>query len=122
VLEFIDGADGVVAMTVSDKITGADLAAMMERVEQAMARRDVIHVFVETRSVDAIVVSGLASHFARAMPLLGRLKHFGRVAVVADQAWVRAGTRIESALLPFVSYRVFMPAQRDEALAWVRSG
>jgi len=26
VLEFIDGADGVVAMTVSDKITGADLA------------------------------------------------------------------------------------------------
>jgi hypothetical protein len=44
------------------------------------------------------------------------------VAVVADQAWVRAGTRIESALLPFVSYRVFMPAQRDEALAWVRSG
>jgi hypothetical protein len=122
VLEFIDGADGVVAMTVSDKITGADLAAMMERVEQAMARRDVIHVFVETRSVDAIEVSGLASHIARAMPLLGRLKHFGRVAVVADQAWVRAGTRIESALLPFVSYRVFMPAQRDEALAWVRSG
>jgi hypothetical protein len=122
VLEFIDGADGVVAMTVSDKITGADLAAMMERVEQAMARRDVIHVFVETRSVDAIEVSGLASHIARAMPLLGRLKHFGRVAVVADQAWVRAGTRIESALLPFVSYRVFMPAQRDEALAWVRGG
>ncbi len=121
-LEFIDGADGVVAMTVSDKITGADLAAMMERVEQAMARRDVIHVFVETRSVDAIEVSGLASHIARAMPLLGRLKHFGRVAVVADQAWVRAGTRIESALLPFVSYRVFMPAQRDEALAWVRGG
>jgi len=122
VLEFIDGADGVVAMTVSDKITGADLAAMMERVEQAMARHDVIHVFVETRSVDAIEVSGLASHIARAMPLLGRLKHFGRVAVVADQAWVRAGTRIESALLPFVSYRVFMPAQRDEALAWVRGG
>ena len=121
-LEFIDGADDVVAMTVSDKITGADLAAMMERVEQAMARRDVIHVFVETRSVDAIEVSGLASHIARAMPLLGRLKHFGRVAVVADQAWVRAGTRIESALLPFVSYRVFMPAQRDEALAWVRGG
>jgi len=120
--EFIDGADDVIAMTVSDKVTGADLAAMMERVEQAMARRDVIHVFVETRSVDAIEVSGLASHIARAMPLLGRLKHFGRVAVVADQAWVRAGTRIESALLPFVSYRVFMPAQREEALAWVRGG
>jgi hypothetical protein len=35
---------------------------------------------------------------------------------------VRAGTRVESALLPFVSYRVFRPEQRDEALAWVAGG
>jgi hypothetical protein len=40
--------------------------------------------------------------------------------VVADQAWVRLGTRIESVLLPFISYRVFEPDQRNEALAWVR--
>jgi hypothetical protein len=94
----------------------------MDRIEQAMARHDAIHVFVETRSVDAIEISGLGSHVARAMPMLGKLKHFGRVAVVADQAWIRAGTRVESALLPFVSYRVFMPAQRGEALAWVKDG
>ena len=56
---------------------------------------------------------------ARALPLFGKLKSFRRVAVVADQAWIRAGTRIESALLPFISYRVFEPAQRDEALEWV---
>ena len=121
-LEFIDGADDVVAMTVSDRLTGADLAAMMDRIGQAMAAHEVIHVFVETRSLDAIEVSGLGSHIARALPLLGKLRHFGRVAVVADQAWVRAGTRIESALLPFVSYRVFMPRERDGALAWVRGG
>ena len=52
--------------------------------------------------------------------LLGKLRQFGRVAVVADQAWVRIATRIESALLPFVSYRTFEPEQRAEALAWVR--
>lgn len=120
--EFIDGADDVIAVTVSDRLTGVDLAAMMDRIEQAMATREVIHVFVETRSLDAIEVSGLGSHIARALPMLGKLRHFGRVAVVSDQAWVRAGTRIESALLPFVSYRVFMPGQREEALAWVRGG
>ena len=52
--------------------------------------------------------------------MLGKLNRFGRVAVVADQAWIRAMTRIESAILPFISYRVFEPAQRDEALAWAK--
>lgn len=95
---------------------------MMDRIEQAMARHEVIHVFVETRSLDGIELSGLGAHVARAMPLLGKLKRFGRVAVVADQAWVRAGTRIESALLPNIRYRVFLPDERDEALDWVRGG
>ena len=35
-----------------------------------------------------------------------------RVAVVADQVWIRALTRIESALLPHISYRVFKPEDR----------
>ena len=43
----------------------------------------------------------------------------GRVAVVADQTWIRASTRLESALLPNISYRVYMPEERAEALAWV---
>jgi hypothetical protein len=53
------------------------------------------------------------------MLLFGKLSSFGRVAVVADQAWVRVGTRLESALLPNIRYRTYMPEERDEALAWV---
>ena len=53
------------------------------------------------------------------MELFGKLAMFGRVAVVADQAWVRAGTLLESALLPSIRYRVYMPNEREEALAWV---
>jgi len=121
-LEFIESAGDVIAATVSDKVTGADLAAMMDRLEQAMDRHEVVHVFAETRSIDGIEVSGLGSHIARAMPLFGKLRRFGRVAVVADQAWVRAGSRVESALLPFVGYRVFKPEQREQALAWVLGG
>jgi hypothetical protein len=56
------------------------------------------------------------------MPLFGKLSRFGRVAVVAHQAWVRWGTRLESALLPFISYRTFEPEERDAALAWVETG
>jgi hypothetical protein len=119
VLSFIDSADDVIALSISGKIKGVDLDAIMNRLDEVMARRDKVHIFVETRSIEAIEVSGLPSYAARAMPLFGKLDRFGRVAVVADQAWVRIGTRLESALLPHVSYRVFEPRERDEALAWV---
>lgn len=118
-LEWIDSGDDVLALKVSGKITGADLDSIMGRLDQAMARHSKIHVFVETRAIDAIEISTLPSYAARAMPLFGKLNQFGRVAVVADQGWIRFATRVESAILPFISYRTFKPDHRDEALSWV---
>jgi len=117
--EFIDSSDDVLALTVSGKITGSDLDAIMTRLDSAMARHEKVHVFVETRTIDGIELSGLPAYTARAMPLFGKLTRFGRVAIVADQAWVRLASRLESAILPFISYRVFEPDQRADALAWV---
>jgi hypothetical protein len=118
-MEWIDSADDIVALKLADKIGGADLDAIMDRLDTAMARHETVHIFLETCSIDGIELSGLGSYVVRALPLLGKLGRFGRVAVVADQAWIRAGTRIESALLPGISYRTFTPEQRDEAFDWV---
>lgn len=118
-LDIIDSADDVIAVRVSDKISGAELDAIMNRLDGAMARHDKVHVFVETHSIDGIEVSGLGSYAMRALPLLGKLDRFGRVAVVADQGWIRAATKIESAVLPHISYRVFEPEGREEAFKWV---
>jgi hypothetical protein len=121
-LDFIDSADDVIAVRVADRISGDELDTIMDRLDGAMARHDKVHVFVETRSIDGIEIAGLGAYMARAMPLLGKLGRFGRVAVVADQAWIRAVTRIESAVLPRISYRVFEPEDRDAAFAWVTGG
>ena len=120
--EFIASPDDVIALKVAHKITGADLDAIMDRLDAALARHETIHVFVESQSIDSIDVAALPSYAKRATPLFGKLSCFGRVAVVADQAWVRAGTRMESAMLPNIAYRVYMPEEREEALAWVRRG
>ena len=119
-LTMIDSADDVIALEVADKIGGAELDMVMDRLDAAMARHDKVHVFVETRAIDGIEIAGLGAYMKRALPLFGKLGRFGRVAVVADQGWVRAATRIESAVLPHISYRVFEPDARDEALAWVK--
>ena len=50
--EFIDGPDDVIALKMSGKITGADLTAVMDRVDKVMSTDGKVHVFVETsRSV-----------------------------------------------------------------------
>lgn len=121
-LTFLPSPDDVIAVTVANKITGEDFDQMLERLESKLATHDKVHVFAEAISIDGIEVSGLGSRLARAMPLMGKLRRFGRVAVVADQAWVRGVARVESAMLPFVGYRVVEPGQRAEALEWVLGG
>lgn len=116
--KFIDSPDDVIALKVSKKISGDDLSAIMDRLDSVMAKHDKVHVFVETHDIDGIEVTAMPSYMARAMPLFGKLDRFGRVAVVADQAWIRAGTRLESAMLPNISYRVYMPDERNDAFGW----
>jgi hypothetical protein len=117
--EFIASNDDVIALKVSGKVTGGDLDAIMDRLDEVMGKHEKVHVFVETQGIDGIEITALPSYTARALPLFGKLNRFGRVAVVADQGWVRVGTRLESAILPGINYAVFDPSERDKALAWV---
>ena len=120
--QFIETRSDVLALTMSGRITTADLDAVMDRLEQAWADHKQVHVFVETRTLESIALDALAAYVPRALPMFGKLARFGRVAIVADQALIRGASRVESALLPGVSYRVFEPDERDAALAWVQDG
>ena len=119
-LEFLDTAPDVIALCIGGRIQGAELDVIMDRLEPMLEAEGQTHVFVETQTITGIAIDGLARYSGRAMPLFGKLHKFGRVAVVADQAWIRAATRIESAILPHISYRTYAPDRRDEALAWVK--
>src|SRR3546814_5378330 len=113
-LDMIDSADDVIALKISDKISGRELDAIMDRLDAAMARHDKVHVFVETWSIDGIEIAGLAFYASRALPMFGKFDRYGRVAVLAYQVWNRAATKVERALLPQVSYRVLEPGERAE--------
>ena len=116
--EFLKSPDDVLALKMSGTITGEDLDAIMDRTDAIMGSHDKVHIFLETEGVHGMQVSALPHHFSRAFPLFGKLDRFGRVAVVADQAWMRVATRLESAVLPNIRYRVYQPEERVEALAW----
>ena len=121
-LEMIASPDDVIALNISGSIKGDELDAIMDRLDIVMASHDKVHIYVETHGIAGLELASLPHYFGRAMPLFGKLNRFGRVAVVADQAWIRVGTRIESAMLPFITYRTYEPDERDGALTWVFTG
>ena len=116
--KFLKSPDDVLAVELSGTITGEDLDAIMDRTDAIMAKHDKIHVYCETHGIEGLQLSAMPHHMGRAFPLFGKLDRFGRVAVVADQAWMRFSSRLESAMLPNISYPVCEPAERDEALDW----
>ena len=120
--QILKSPDDVIAVKISGTITGEDLDAIMDRTDAAMAGEGKVHVYAETQGIDGFQLSAMPHHMSRALPLFGKMSRFGRVAVVADQAWIRAGSRIESALIPGISYMVVGPEERDKALAWVMKG
>lgn len=119
-LTFLDCPEPVLAFRAGGKIENADLSALFERLEPMLERGGPVHVFAQIEGLSGLALDGFPAHVARAMPLLAKLPRFGRIAVVADQAWLRLAARIESAVLPGISYRTFTPEQRDAAFAWVR--
>jgi len=117
--EFLDSRDDTLAVKLSRTITGDDLDAIMDRVDEILSRHDKMRFFVETEDIDGLQLSAVPHHLSRSIPMLGQLRRFGRVAVVADQPWMRFATRLESAVLPYVSYRVYEPKDRRKALEWL---
>jgi hypothetical protein len=119
-LKFLKSPDDVLAVTYTGHITSKDLDAAVDKLETMLAKPGKIHFFIEMRKLDGIELSAMPRHISRSLPLFGKLDRFGRVAVVADQAWMRVLTRLESAMVPHVHYRVYEPSEREEALNWAR--
>lgn len=118
--QFLKCPPDVLAVSYTGTITGEDLDAALDQLETMLARLEKVHMFIEMQKLEGIELKAMPHHIGRSLPLLGKLDRFGRVAVVADQAWVRALTRLESAILPHISYRVYEPDRREEALRWAR--
>lgn len=118
-IQDIESSADVIAIKITGRLMHDEMRQLMDRIERSLAERDKTHVFLEIEAFSGVEMSALPEHFSRTIPMLGKLSRFGRVAVVSDLAWIRWATRIESALLPHISYETFTSGERHRALAWV---
>ncbi|MCG6883408.1 MAG: STAS/SEC14 domain-containing protein [Silicimonas sp.] len=64
-------------------------------------------------------MAAIAVEFGYFPQLLTSLSKIGRVAVVADQSWLRTAAEVEGALIPGLEIRAFEPGQEKAAEAWL---
>lgn len=118
-IEMIEAAEGVLAARLSGKLRRDDIEAFTALLETSLEEREKTHVFAEVAAFEGFEIDGFSHWAPKGAAMLKRLDRFGRVAVVSDQPWVRWATKVESAILPGISYETFEPSERDQALAWV---
>jgi hypothetical protein len=111
---------GVVALRVQGHIGRQDVAKSFDLLMESIASRPKTSLFIEVANLTGFDTEALADDFKLGRTLLDKLDRFDRVAIVSDQSWVRWASRIESALLPGISYRSYTLKEREQALDWVK--
>jgi hypothetical protein len=108
----------VLAIRFAGKLTRSELESSIALVETTLEAPPV-HFFFEVADFRGFETEGLTNNVKAAGRLIGKRERFGRIAVVADQDWLRWIAKAESALLPRISYEPFTGEERELALAWV---
>ena len=119
-LEYLDTRPDVIAIRCGGRLGRNELAGYVDRLEAALAANQRTHLYAEVIDFSGFETDGFGDLVKRSAAWFRQLERVGRVAIVADQSWVRWAARVESALLPHVRYETFESAERDRALAWVQ--
>lgn len=77
------------------------------------------NLLVDVTSMADFTLSSIIEELVHIPTLLKSLYGFERIAIVSDEKWIRTAARLESALLPGVTYQVYDDDEADAALAWV---
>jgi hypothetical protein len=104
---------------IEGRVTKEDVREAFTRMGELMDSNDKVDMLADVRTGVHIELAALGEEM-RHLSQVGRmLSKMDRVALVADQAWIRAAGRIESYVLPRIDYRVFTRAEADAARAFI---
>jgi hypothetical protein len=105
----------VVEIAVEGRITDAELKASIERMRDDLERNGKSRVIEVIQNFTGMEPQALWTDVKLGVPLANKVS---RVAVVADQAWIRAATHL-GRFFTSAELKVFEPAQLEEARAWI---
>ena len=118
-MEILETEPGVIAVKFNGRMRGDEIDEVTTLVERSLEEHERTHIYIEIHDNFSFDVGAMAAYAPRGAAMLTKLARFGRIAVVTQERWIRWATRIESAILPGISYETFELAEHVQALAWV---
>jgi hypothetical protein len=104
---------------VEGRVTKEDVREAFARMDGLMTHSDKVDMLADVRGdvhIELAAIGEEMRHLSQVWRMIGQMD---RVALIADQAWIRTIGTIESHLLPGIDYRVFDRDQAAEARAFI---
>lgn len=106
-------------MVVIAEFVQADAEKLVEFAKQQVEAGGGGNMLFDVTAVTDFTFSAVAVELAHIPTFLKWVYGLDRIAIISDNAWVRTGSRLESALLPRVVYEVYDEDEADAARAWI---
>jgi hypothetical protein len=106
-------------MVVIEEFRQADAETVVEFVKQQNATGGGGNLLVDLTAMGGFTWSAVTVELTHIPSLMKWVYSLDRIAIVSDEAWVRTAAKIESALLPGVTYEVYDEDAEVDARAYV---
>lgn len=116
--ERLDAPGHVIAVRLTGKVTGADIAEYQKILDEKLAQDRRISLCVDFTGLADMNAEALTEGVKADFELLSHLGRFHRCALVSDKEWPAAMVRYIDPIFPVLELKVFAPEERETAIAW----
>jgi len=113
---------GFVRLSISGQISDAEMREGIEAFLNCLSDGAKTNFLYTISDFEFPALSAIAVEFGYFPRLLSALPRIGKVALVADAAWLRGAAEIEGFLIPGLTIETFTPDQGAQAEAWLMGG
>jgi hypothetical protein len=103
----------------SGRIDSATMRTLLDDLMHRAADVQGGRMLYRLHDFDWPTLGAIGIELSRLPALFGLIRRFDRVAVLADESWIRAASRLEGALIPGLEIHAFAHGQQAEAEAWL---
>jgi len=101
------------------RLEADDMRALLDELIAQATQVEHGRMLYRINDFDFPSLGAIGVEMSRLPALFGLIRHFDRVAVLADQRWVQKVSELEGALFPGLEIRAFDLADVDQAEAWL---
>lgn len=110
---------GFVRLSIGGEIDHQEMRAGLEAFLACLKDDQKTDFLYTIEKFDFPGIAALGVEFGYLPLLIQSISKIGKVAVVADQAWLRTAADIEGWLIPGLTIETFEPQETEKAIAWL---